>query len=212
MGFYENGLLGKASGKVGHLVYYTRKGKKVVRTIGENLVPPTDAQLACRMQMGIASKFARTLKGFTQVGFALEAERENKVVNNVANSAIKLYSLKGVYPNIEIDFTKLVLSRGDLAIAVSPEVAIAENGLVFSWSNGPEMEWPDSTDQVMLLTYFPKDGKSIYRLFGPERITGTALLEVSAPLLGKPMEAYISFISADRKRISDSVHVGSLNS
>lgn len=211
MAFSNDGLHGKTRGKVGNLVYYTRMGKPVVRTVGINLVPATDAQLACRMQISVASAFTKIVKGFINVGFAIEAKKQNRLVNTLVNSVNKGKALKGVYPDIELDYTKIMVSIGDLTVANSPDVTIATGGLQFSWMVDEELTWPESADQAMLLAFLPVERKAYYSLFGSLRSSGNALLPVNQPMLNKRMETYISFISADGKRVSDSVFVKTLN-
>ncbi|MGY4386278.1 hypothetical protein ACVWYN_003329 [Pedobacter sp. UYP24] len=211
MAFSEDGLFGKTNGKIGNLVYYQRMGKNVVRRVGKTLKPATEAQLRCRMEMGVTSAFLKPLKGFVYVGFALEAAKLNQMVNNTANSNIKLNALKGTYPDITIDFPKVLVSKGDLKPAENPKVEKVAEGLKFTWDTTPDMAWPELTDQAMLLVYFPADRKALYNMFGPNRIGGTALLEMATPMLEKPMEVYISFITADRKQIANSLYVGNVN-
>ncbi|MHA4895280.1 DUF6266 family protein [Pedobacter sp. PWIIR3] len=214
MAFSNDGLHGNTNGKVGNFVYYTRMGKPIVRSKGINLVPPTVAQLSCRMQMSVASAFSKVVKGFINVGFALEAKKQNKMVNTLVNSINKAKALKGIYPDIELDYTKAEVSFGDLAVADNPDVSITPGGLQFTWAVDEHLTWPDTADQAMLLAFLPeegKEGKAYFTLFGNLRSAGTALLHINQPMLNKRMETYISFISADGKRVSNSVFIKTLN-
>ncbi|MES2829990.1 MAG: DUF6266 family protein [Bacteroidota bacterium] len=211
MAFSDGGLLGKTRGKVGNLIYYTRMGKPLVRSIGINLVPPTDAQLACRMQISAVSAFTKIIKGFVNVSFKAEAKKQNKMVNTLVNSVNKAAALKGDYPDIEMDFTKAIVSNGDLAIAESPDVVIANGGLKFTWNVAEQLPWPDISDQALLLAYLPHERKAYYSLFGNLRASGTGLLSINQPMLNKRMETYIAFLAADGNRASDSVFVKTLN-
>jgi hypothetical protein len=98
-----------------------------------------------------------------------------------------------------------------LAGAEAVSLAIGSSGIEFKWAVDPEERWPQSTDQAMLLVYFPKTKKALYVLYGAERSSGLGVLPVSAPMLGMEMHLYISFISSDRNSVSDSFYAGSLN-
>lgn len=117
----------------------------------------------------------------------------------------------GDYPDLEFNFEQILLSKGDLNHAEDLEVMQIPFGLQFNWKTDPKMAWPDAADQVMLLAYFPKHNRTEYELFGNSRISGTASLEIPPSLHGEYMETYMSFISADRTQVSDSVYTGGFN-
>ena len=211
MAISEGGLLGDHRGKVGKVVYYMRKGKQISRTVGINTNPPSEAQLRCRQQMKVVNTFCKIVKPFILYGFAGYIEGTDLSQSNFAISYNKLNALKGTYPNIQMDYPKVSISQGPLLQADASEVAIVPEGLQFNWYVDPNLQWPDFTDQVMMLAYFPSLNKTVYQLFGAERSVGTAILKVNAPLLNEHVETYIAFISADRKQVSDSVYSGGFN-
>jgi hypothetical protein len=211
MAISDGGLFGDHRGRVGKVVYYVRRGKQISRTVGVNNKPPSEAQLRCRQEMKVVNAFCKSVKPFILYGFARHIEGTDLSQSNVAISYNKLNALKGVYPNIQIDYAKASLSEGPLLQADASEVAIVPEGLKFNWYVDPNLQWPDFTDQAMMLAYFPSLNKTVYQLFGAERSVGTATLKVNAPLLNEHVETYIAFISADRKQVSDSVYAGGFN-
>lgn len=211
MGISENGMFGANSGKVGKLVYYKRKGKDIVRTIGRNLKEPSEAQLRSRMELKVASSFSKVVKPFITYGFAQHIVGTDLSQFNVSTGYVKKNALMGEYPHISIDYEKVILSEGSLLPANEAAVTIVSGGLEFSWYVAESTPWPDNTDQVMVLAYFPGTENISYNLFGPDRTAGKALLKISEPLLGEYFETYIAFISADRSQVSDSVYTGGFN-
>ncbi|RZM24839.1 MAG: hypothetical protein EOO88_21425 [Pedobacter sp.] len=211
MGISENGMFGASKGKVGKLVYYKRKGKNIVRTIGRNTKEPSPAQLRSRMELSVASVFSKVVKPFITYGFAQHIVGKDLSQSNVSTGYVMKSALIGEYPDISIDYEKVVLSEGPLLSADQAAVTIVPEGLEFSWYVAEQIPWPDNTDQVMVLAYFPGTEHILYNLFGPERTAGKALLKISEPLLGKYFETYIAFISADRSQVSDSVYTGGFN-
>jgi hypothetical protein len=211
MAIIKHGIFGPVRGKLGNLVYYESNGQDIVRRIGANLHPPSMAQLACRAGIAVMSNFLKKVLEFVNAGFGLEAKAKKSNAYNLAMSCNKKNALKGAYPDIELDYPKVMLSEGSLLPAVSPSAVLSAEGLWFNWATYTDMPWPERTDQVMLMAYFPVLGKAVFLLYGPARIAGTALLEISAPMLGAYMETYISFISADRSQVSNSIYTGSFN-
>ena len=211
MGTLYEGINGKGRGRVGNLVYYIRNGKQIVRKIGVSTKPPSDAQKENRLRMKISNAFCMLTRPFIDYGFAAQVVGRDLSTFNVAVSYNKMNAIQGEYPNLSLDYSRVLLAEGSLLQADDVQVKIVETGLEFSWHVAPNLQWPENTDQVMLLAIFPNKEKISYQPFGASRSTGTAVLEISGPMLGEYIESYIAFISADRKTVSSSVYVGSLN-
>lgn len=211
MSISENGIFGANKGKVGKLVYYKRNGKDIVRTIGRITKEPSEAQLRSRMELKLASAFSKVVKPFITYGFAQHIVGKDLSQFNVSTGYIKKNALTGEYPGISINYEKVMLSEGPLLPANEAAVTIVSDGLEFSWYVAEQTSWPDNTDQVMVLAYFPGKEHILYNLFGPDRTAGKSLLKISEPLLAEHFETYIAFISADRSQVSDSVYTGGFN-
>jgi hypothetical protein len=211
MGIANEGMFGPSRGKVGNLVYYIRNGKPIVRKIGRIQKEPTEAQLDNWLRMKVANAFCKAVLPFIQYGFMEQIQGKDLSQMNVGVSYNKINAIKGTYPGLSMDYPKVLLSEGPLLQADEVEVAIVPEGLKFDWYVDPQLRWPDNTDQAMLMAFFPDTNETKYKLFGAERSAGSALLELSAPLLTEYMETYIAFISADRKQVSTSVYAGAIN-
>lgn len=211
MAIAENGPNGFHTGKLGNVVYYKVNGKNVVRKIGVSTKPPTDSQLRVRMETKMCSLVLRRLLDFINTGFRPQAIIAQ---DNAFNQAIKFNRkniIQGIYPNFQIAYDKILLSKGSLNSPENWQVSQTENGLRFEWDTHPEMAWPESTDQVMMLAYFPKLEKVIYSLYGESRLAGSADLEISSGLQTAYMETYLSFVAANRKQVANSVYTGNFN-
>ncbi|MEJ7559723.1 MAG: DUF6266 family protein [Pedobacter sp.] len=211
MGILKNGLTGHVQGKIDGLVFYTRLGKNVSRKQATVTKPASPLQAANRLKMGVVSKFLTPVLQFTNLGFRTYKVEAGGTAYNRATSEVKLNGLKGVYPDTAINFETIKLSKGKLTVAEGVSLEIVPSGIAFKWALDPEQRWPDATDQAMLLVYFPEEEKALHVLYGPQRSLGAAILPVSTPMLTKEMHLFISFISADRNDVSESVYAGSLN-
>lgn len=211
MAISDNGPFGEHRGKIGNLVYYMLNGQQVARKNGRKLKPLSELQLRHLAKMKLINTFLKTLKEFVSVGFSIEKLGTVKNAFNLAVESNFQELVTGVYPDLEIDYPKLVLSRGKLKPAQNPAVMEVAEGFRFSWDTSPQMPFAESTDQVMMLAYFPLKGKAVYTLFGAERLAGTDVLQLSDSLKGEYAELYVAFISAGRKQLADSTYLGSFN-
>lgn len=211
MAIAENGPGGHHRGRLGNIVYYVLNGKNVSREIGVSNKPFTEAQLKQHMLTKMRSQMFRDLLDFVNTGFSLEAIQH---LDNAFNRAIKNNRdiITGTYPDLKIAYNQVLLSKGTLKPVQNWKVTETGAGLQYNWDTDSQMAWPDATDQVMLLAYFPEQQKVFYTLFGNTRLSGNDFLEIPPSLQGKHMETYMSVISADRKQLSDSIYTGSFNS
>lgn len=195
-------------GRQGNTVTYLRCGKIVRRTIGIPTGSPTKIQRKYRTQTPLTNDFLAPVSEFYKIGFKLEAQLAKKTSRDLIDSYTRLNCIKGQYPNQEIDFTKALFSKGKMPETPGIKAELNENGLEFTWDTKLIPGKFRNDDQVMLLVYFPELNNADYTISGGARSKGSAqfsLLKNEEPTL---MEAYISFISADHKKISDSIYTG----
>lgn len=195
-------------GKLGNTVTYLLNGKVVKRRIGYSSKPATVAQLACRQDTPVTNDFIKPVKEFIKIGFKGEAKLAKKNANSLISSHTRNYAIKGEYPYKEIDFTKVLFSKGSMPLTPNVRAVMTEDGMQFSWdkSLNPGDSRPD--DQAMLMVYFPESQIAEYAINGGARINGFAnisLIKHETPMV---IETYIAFISADREKVSNSIYTG----
>jgi hypothetical protein len=210
MGTLNNGPFGHLNGRVGNLVSYTLKGKNVVRAAGKSAKPPTKTMLTNYQRMKVVNAFLKPMLAFLNIGFAKAVEDTDRNPYNEAVSYNKKYALQGVYPNIVIDFSKALVSKGDLPPAVSPVINILPDGIEFTWEMQSNIAPQCLNNRAMLLIYFPEGvditgiPKAAMELSGARRHECRDFIALSTKELAKPFEAYIAFIADDRLQVSDS--------
>jgi hypothetical protein len=205
----NNGILGGIKGKIGNIEGYLWKGVPVIRMEKRKTnTPPSEKQLMARQRMAVVSNFLKSMTTFVRAGFEVFAENEEFTANNAAKSYLLLHALQGDYPNLNINYSAVKLSRGVLPPAENPAVIPATNGLTFTWAVAPLMNFYNRRSQVMLLVYAPALNKSVYTLSAARRTAGTEFLELPNQFKNQELHTYISFIADDRKAISDSSYVG----
>ena len=209
MGVLKNGPFGVLNGKVGNLVSYELLGKNVTRIAGANNAAASKGQLVCRRELAVVIAFLKPVNDFIRVGFMQKAAELNLYPHNVAVSVNKLNALIGVYPDLAINYSKVLVAQGVLRVAEQIEVVRLADGIRFTWD--AEVQSADERMQtVMLMAYFPALGEAIYSINGAKRHVGTELLLLDEELINEGMELYISFISVPDNNVSDSVYAGKL--
>lgn len=207
MGKIKTGILGGFSGKVGNVVGSSWNGVDYIRTLAKSMKnPKTQKQLSQRMKFTMILNFVNEVIEFIQIGF------RNAGKGQTPYSEAMSYNLQnaitGEYPNFEIDYSKIVLSKGNL-YAPNEVSVTAENGsLRFSWSTRvrPKSS-PD--DVVMLLAYNVDRLEAEYDVKAGIRETGSATLDLPSEWDGEQVEAYLVFTSTENKKVSKTRYAGS---
>lgn len=212
MAIVKGGAAQNFSGKVGDVTYSQQKdGTTTVRqTPVASEDPPTVKQLSTRRDTTICSEFLKPIKEFIDVGYELQSRLEKQNQNNTIVSHVRHQALTGVYPNRSVDLSKVRVTKGQMQPPEDATVALTEFGLSFTWNPEIKIKGIHYSDQVMMLAYFPELGKAKYMTAGAQRHQGKDLLVLNGITHGHIAEIYISFISDNRKSISDSVYLGQL--
>ncbi|EDM34477.1 hypothetical protein PBAL39_19340 [Pedobacter sp. BAL39] len=205
---HNNGLF---IGKVGNTVTYLLNGKYVMRTIGKSKKKLSDKQLANLMSMRVTMKFLCSLKPFVDAGFGLEAVGTDKNAFNLATSAVKKHAIKGEYPNLNIDYSKVLLSRGTVPAPEGVSISKADHGILIKWDEARPGQARRLEDSVMVLLHFPETDNSMMTFHAGKRKDGSCFYELPKSYQNRHIEAYVSFRQSDAKAVSDSVYAGSLN-
>ncbi|RQO66488.1 hypothetical protein DBR43_30230 [Pedobacter sp. KBW06] len=211
MGTLKNGLFGGFHGRVGNLVGYTLKGKHVIRMIGKSNKPLTPARKANCEKMKVVNEILKPSLHAIRVGFRLAVAGTDRNEYNEAVSYNKKNAVQGEYPNISLDYTKVLMSMGTLPGAVNPTISQVEEYITFTWKKSDLPVSQYDTDRAMLVIYFPDLQETCCQLIGAKRVEGKDVIAISSQHINERMEAYISFAKEDGREISNSVHVGSLN-
>jgi hypothetical protein len=211
MGNLRNGLFGGFHGRIGNLVGYTLKGKHVIRTIGKSSKPLTPARKANCEKMRVVNEILKPSIHAIRSGFRLVVAGTDKNEYNEAVSYNKKNALQGIYPDISLDYTKVLMSMGTLPVAVKPSISQNQEKITFNWeiSDSPASEY--HTDRTMLVIYFPDIKETCCQLIGAKRVEGKDVIVIGLEHINERMEAYISFAKDNGKAVSNSVHAGSLN-
>ncbi|WP_316746748.1 DUF6266 family protein [Pedobacter gandavensis] len=204
------GPFGHPSGKIGDLVFYMSRGQALCRSKGKP-GKATLKQKGNREEMAVTMELLKPMKDFINVSFKLEAEGSLRNPHNLATSYNKKQALTGVYPNIKVDYSKVVLSKGALEMAADLKVSKERDGLRLTWDSGIEANGlPD--DLLLVLVSHPGKKRASTFLNAGKREDGSCFIPLDKDwMIREQMEVYVCFKSANERLISDSFYVGNLN-
>lgn len=225
----KNGLYGPIVGRIGNTVGYIRLGKAIVRQISPTKKHrvKTEKQKAAFDRMRVIMEFLSPINRFVNISFKLVVKDTTWIPQNAAVSQNINTAIKGEYPNLELDYPKILVSKGDLLPAenamVSHVIASFDNdhattaivSIKFQWDVDPGWDYPTKRAEVMMVAYLPDNKKAFFSITGARRSAGEDVLQgvISIKDFGNKVkdrfvETYIAFISDDRESISDSIYTG----
>lgn len=209
----RNGILGPVHGKIGSVVGATWKDVAYLRmppNPGAKKIPATAAQIAGREKFKFVAEWLVPFYPYVTIGFRNYAKSKTEI--NAAFSATYRDATLGVYPNLSIDYSKVVLSKGTLPQLYDLQLAFdGPDMLQLNWSQNHN---DDSSfdDLVMLVVYNPELKIADGFVGGVKRTDLKCRFKLNPKLVGKPLYVYVTAISLNGKRISNSEYMGRLDS
>ncbi|HTN20798.1 MAG TPA: DUF6266 family protein [Pelobium sp.] len=211
MGKYTQGILGAFSGKVGTVIGSSWRGINYMRSLSPKRgnANASEKQLEQQARFAMITAFLNPVKPILEIGFKNYAN--GKTGYNSAHSYNLKNALTGITPNLEIDYSMVLLSRGDLpgvtSLAATSDTAATLN---LAWTNNAGKGKAKDTDQLTVVAFCPSSGESVYGSAEATRLDEVLAFELPAEFSGETVEAYIFWSSADGKDISNSKYAGSV--
>lgn len=212
----HKGILGGFSGTVGNVVGGNWKGIDYMRSqTTKHNYKPTQAQLEQQAKFALMGGFLQTMSGLLMESFRNYAVKMTGF-NNAFSYNIK-NGISGVYPAFEIDYTKVLVSRGDLPNSTAPVVtAEADSVVKFTWTDGSgnssaagSAHSAHPTDMSILVVYCKELNRTLYVFGGAARSAETDSIAVLL-FAGKKVQTWMGFVSADGSKSSNSIYTGEI--
>ncbi len=211
MGKYSQGILGAFSGKVGTVVGASWRGIKYMRSLAAKRgnARATERQLEQQARFALIAGFLKPVKPLLELGF------KNYAIGRTGYNSASSYNLKnaltGQTPNLEIDYSMVLVSRGDLVGAKSVSVNSTTTGqLDIAWQDNSGQAKAKPEDQLIVAVFLPTLAQATYLIGGAERQDGSFIYDLPADFSGETVEVYISWVSADMKEVATSTYAGSI--
>ena len=216
MGRIKSGILSKVSGRVGKVVGSSWNGVEYIKSIPTQYKDAkTEEQIWYRSKFSSLMRFMQIFTEAVQVGFKADAVSQSAY--NAAASYNYHHAMPGDFPEVSIDLSKVLLSKGQLfgatnAVASSNSAAT----LRVTWSDDSGMKWSQSTDDVMIVVYHPELEDSWINLRAAARADTTTDLVLPQAYSGAEVHVYLSFLAKQGKNkgkvkgISNSIYLGEI--
>ncbi len=210
MGTYNKGILGAFSGKVGPVVGATWRGKDVMRSL-----PKKGNRLATEFQQAQRSKFAMTTEFLSGVQPVIKRYFGNdtglKTRRNQAMSYLMKEAIVFNDPNYEWDYTKVLISKGDL-LGINNGQVVAGSGqdLTFSWTDNSGQGEAQVTDKLVVVVYEPTSKATVYSLNAASRDDESATVQLPSFLSGLEVQVWATFVSSNDKLAATSIYLGAV--
>jgi hypothetical protein len=134
---------------------------------------------------------------------------QQMTVGNMAVSGIVNDAITRTYPDFEINFSKVLIGRGKLNTELSPSLTVSAGILTWQWTYNGRQTGANGKDRTIVVAWCPFFNHCLYVVYGPERESNTATLDV-VPFMGKTIHAWLSFITEDGSKVSDSIYTREL--
>lgn len=207
MAIILKGILGGFSGKVGTVIGASWRGKDTMRSLPKKTKRlATEKQLIQRLKFGLVTHFLGPLNEVTGEYFGQPQEDKSRM--NLAVSYHVKEAVDGVYPDFEMNFVKVVLTKGDLPGIVGGTVTPAAGGvLTIGWDDNTG-GMAAETDQLIIVVYEKTNGFYHVEVDAATRNAETATVDLPLYLTGMMVQCWLSFVSQDHKKASNSLFMG----
>jgi hypothetical protein len=210
----RKGKLGPVSGKIGPIVGATWKGISYIRTRPKkkkkkNKLKRSPAQIAAQEKLKFMNLILVPFHEFITVGFANEAVEKTEI--SAAFSANYNTMISGVYPDLEADYSKLILSVGKLPMINDVKMILEDSEMLKLTWKSDVVKKTAFNDQLMFVAYSPELNMSFGFTGGVNRAYKECDIKIQEPFIGKTLEVYVGMTSFNRKSIANSMYLGRIN-
>lgn len=214
MGTVKSGILSKVSGKVGKVVGSNWKGIEYLRSMPSQYKDAkTEEQIWYRTRFSKMVKFMQVFTEVVQLGF--KSGETKKSAFNVALAYNYHAAMTGIFPDLDIDLSKIMLSKGQLYTCnQSGVLSNTVATLSINWSSDTGIKWSQATDDVVVVVYHPEIEDSWIGLKAAKRSDTTVDVLLPQVYSGAQVHVYLAFFTSIGKNkgkangISNTVYLG----
>jgi len=221
MATLKTGQVGTFNGKIGTVVISKWKELLVGRGApGKRTKAGTATQMDQQSRFALVTKFIAIIGNVIKIGYK-NAATGNHSPHNLAVRYHLANAVAGVYPDYEIDYTKVVVTSPPTLRQIdgpqNPElVTDDENNLILNWEVTDTGETAEEkavrgTDMMAILAYDVTNQRVYFFRNLAQRSSLTHTFISRSIFQNKVLAAYVFFISADGKTVSPSEHAGMID-
>lgn len=217
MATVKSGKVGRFNGKIGDVVIYKREGILLGRDVpSKSTKPPTLAQLDQQSKFGLVTSFLSSISDLLAVGY----QSSGSANLTPMNAAVRYHlsnAVTGVYPNYQLDYTKVLISNanvkgeidGGYTVSATP---VADAKVTVTWlassADALANKSTSPTDELYLVFYNITQGRFVTYESKGTRAALTTTVQIPRSFVGNKMHAYMYFVSPDGKSVSVTEQLG----
>lgn len=210
MAIIKNGPNGTFSGKAGSVVGSSWRSVNYIKGLPKaSKQPKSPKQLEQQAKFGAAVRFLQPITDVLNLG--LGRQKNSKATGyNLGLKQVLDHAITGDFPDYEIDFSKVVISKGKLDIPVVMDVKAEPGKLVVSWLADANNVNSFADDRIFILAFDP--GTNIF-FYGPAEATrslGEAPVNLPPVLAGSTLHVYVFAMDRLAKKASNSMYAGNV--
>lgn len=210
MGKSFQGAWGNFTGKIGNIVGRIRRGEQTLSIYQRNVNQPnTQSQMVQRKRFSLIVGFVTTLGAWLDTFGKAIAQIGQTGYNAIMSNMMRNDPYTGSYPNISLDYTKLSLSRGQLALPPFLTANVDGQDIVLNWTDDSGIGNAKAEDLVCVAVYDVVKGKSIVFMDSAKRSDSAATVTIPSVFNSDTLQVYCAFRSDDGRIVSDSFYLGS---
>lgn len=208
MGILKNGILGGVKNKVGAVVGRTHRGQDIITGLHRiSTTAKTGGQLDQQDRFGMLNSFLAQLKELIDPGFKHFAKKRSTL--NAAFSYNYGHAFVEQQESIEINYPKIVYSRGPVSAVNCPAVTLStENIVSFSWLPEGQNEYTRASDKATFLIYSAGKKDASCFIGAAKRADLSFSVALNEALIGTDLHCYMNFSNESGKLTGNSMYVG----
>lgn len=210
MGTYQPGIFGPFNGTVGNVVATKWKGKDIVKNspVKTNKKASLD-QVDQRQRFKLVNEFLGRFSDFIAEGYRSVGNKQIPI--NVALTYHLQNALTGVYPNYELDYSKVKLSLHNRMDPVSKPGLFRETDDILSikWQMPRMMDINSRPDDLVFIMCYNPAKRSSLKSQGKRRYDLLAELLIPEFYRGDEVHCWMFFVSVDGAFTSETQYLGS---
>ena len=188
----------------------TRKGDDLIRVKSKRAyTSKTEKQLNQRSKFSLVTKFMKPLNRLLKIGLKLVVGDLMSPYNYGSRNALKK-AITGTYPDYKLDYSKVIISEGELGQVKKTGFELAADNVTFSWEDD-SVGTSHPTDKTVLLIYNENNHQLNYSVGVTTRVTKGGVLPLPNGEIGDNVLFFLFFQSSTEPDIvSTSQFVGSV--